>query len=258
MSQEDQYVIDILDITLDLIDYLGSAASSPNLTDIARHLNISRSRAFRILKTLECKGFVAADTDTRGYYLGLKFLQIGTWVRKRIKLREVAEPILVQLADKTGDVALLMVLSGDHAFTVDTYRGSHRLQVDVPIGIPKSLHIGAGPKILLAHMPEPDCERLMRTMELTRYTTYTITDRAELRACIARIRAQGYVEATEDYYLGEFSIGAPVRADSGRVIGAISVTAPCDRGGPERRQELIGLVVAAASRISERMGYGLA
>ena len=258
MSNYDRYVIDILDIALDLIEYLGATDDCPTVTDVANHLNITRTRAFRILKTLERRGFVAVEPDTRGYHLGLKLLQIEKWVRQRIRLRDVAEPVLLQLAKETGDVTLLMVLSGDNAFTVETYQGSQRLQVDVPIGIPKPLHIGAAPRILLAHLPDQRREQLIGDMELTRYTAHTITDRDALRRCLDEIRTQGYVVAAEDYYLGEYSIGAPVRDDSGKVVGAISVTAPCDRDTPQRRKELTKLVMAAADRISERLGFGMA
>jgi DNA-binding IclR family transcriptional regulator len=258
MSNADQYVIDVVDKTLDLIEYLGTADGTPGVTEIAQELDISRARVFRILKTLERKGYVASDPDTRGYYLSLKFLQIGKWVRQRIKLRDVAEAFLVKLARKTGDVTLLMVLMGDHAFTVDTYRGSQRLQVEVPIGIPKPLHIGAAPKVLLAYLPNEDRERYIRDAELTGYTAHTITDQDELRDCLNEIRRQGYVIAEEDYYLGEYSIAVPVRDDSEQVVGAISVTAPCDRDSPERREDLIALLLAAADGISRRLGYGLA
>jgi DNA-binding IclR family transcriptional regulator len=258
MSNADQYVIDVLDKTLDLIEYLGTADGTPGVTEIAQELDTSRARVFRILKTLERKGYVASDPDTRGYSLGLKFLQTGKWVRQRIKLRDVAEPFLVKLARKTGDVTLLMVLMGDYAFTVDTYHGSQRLQVEVPIGIPKPLHIGAAPKVLLAYLPNEERERYMSNAELTRYTAHTITDHDELLDCLNEIRSKGYVVAEEDYYLGEYSIAVPVRDDSARVVGAISVTAPCDRDSPERREELVELLLSAAEGISKRLGFGIA
>jgi DNA-binding IclR family transcriptional regulator len=257
MSNADQYVIDVVDKTLDLIEYLGEADGTPGVTEIAQELGTSRARVFRILKTLERKGYVASDPDTRGYSLGLKFLQIGKWVRHRIKLRDVAEPFLVKLARKTGDVTLLMVLMGDYAFTVDTYRGSQRLQVEVPIGIPKPLHIGAAPKVLLAHMPNEERERYIGNAELSRYTANTITDRDQLRDCLNEIRRQGYVVAEEDYYVGEYSIAVPVRDDNATVVGAISVTAPCDRDTPQRREVLVELLMSAAEGISERLGFGI-
>jgi DNA-binding IclR family transcriptional regulator len=257
MVNKDQYIIDVVDIALDLIECLGNARKGVSVTELAQQLEISPTRAFRILKTLERKGFVVVDPDTRGYLLGLKFLQIGKWVRERIVLRDAAKPVLFQLAQDTGDVALLMVLMGDQAFTVDTYRGGNRIQIDVPIGVPKPLHIGAAPQTLLAYLPEPQRERLIEGMDLESYTEHTVTDRDALRANLDEIRARGYVFVADDYYLGEYAIGAPVRDDSGAVVGAISVTAPNERDSPARRQQLIKEMIDAAAKISQRLGFGL-
>jgi DNA-binding IclR family transcriptional regulator len=258
MANLDRYVIDVVDTALDLIECLGGACSGLGLTELAQHLDISPTRAFRILKTLERKNFVVSDPETRTYHLGLKFLQLGTWVRSHIDLREASEPILFELAQETGDVALLMVLMGDHAFTIDTYRGSQRIQVEIPVGLPKPLHIGAAPRVLLAYLPEAERERLIEEMVLEAYTEYTVIDRDVLRTSLAEARAHGYIFAADDFYLGEYAIGAPVRDDSGAVVGAISVTAPNERDSPERRQELLGAVLDAAERISQRLGFGLA
>ena len=255
MADQDRYVIDILDVTLDLIEFLGAAESSPGASEIALHLGISRTRAFRILKTLERRGFIASDPETHTYGLGLKFLQVASQLRKRIRLRDVAEPVLLQLANETGDVALLMVRIGSKAATVNSYRGGQRVQVEVSIGVPTPLHIGAAPRILLAGLPDAERDRLIEDMDLPRYTEHTITNRDTLRRRLEEFREQGYAVGDEDYYSGEFSVGAPVRDETGQVIGAISVTAPKDRDSPERRSSLIRLVVAAANRISERMGY---
>lgn len=257
MAKQDQYIIDVVDITLDVIECLGGARKGLSATELAQRLEIGPTRTFRILKTLERKGFVVVDPDTHGYVLGLKFLQIGKWVRERITLRDAAESILSQLAQETGDVALLMVLRGDQAFTVDTYRGGNRIQIDVPLGVPKPLYIGAAPRILLAHLPESKRKRLMEEMALEAYTEHTLTDQDALCTCLDEIRDQGYIVAIDDYYLGEFAIGAPVRDDTGTVVAAISVTAPNERDSPLRRQQLIKEVQDAAGKISQRLGFGL-
>ena len=256
MPGQDQYVIEILDVTLDVIEYfVSSEGRAPQPPEIARQLNINRSRVFRILKTLERRGYIEADPESRGYRLGLKFLEVGECVREQIKLRRVAEPILSDLANKTGDVVLLMVLHGHTAVSIDTFRGGQRLQVAVPLGRPTPLHIGAVPKILLACLPEQERERVIKDMELTRFTANTITDRDALRRCLEEIRSQGYAVAEEDYYLGEYSVGAPVRDHGGRVIAGISVTAPQTRHSPQRLQELTEMVIDAATRLSARLGH---
>jgi len=256
MPSKDQYAINALDAALDVIEGLLAAGDRPlRASDLARRLDLNRSRAFRILKTLERRGYVESDPETQGYRLGLKFLEIGARVRERINLRRVAEPVLMELARDTGDVAHLLVLHGRSAVCIDRYQGDHMLQVAAPIGRPLPLHVGASPKILLAYLPEPVRERLIREIELTPFTPNTITDRDELRRCLEQIRAQGYAVDEEDFEIGVYAVGAPVRDHTGRVVAGVTVTTPASRYSPQRRQELIAMVVEAAGKISARLGW---
>lgn len=256
MSVEGQYTIEILDVALDVIEYLLAAGGEPQrASKVAHQLGIHRSRAFRILKTLERRGYVEADPQNQGYQLGLKFLEIGEEVRERLDLRRVAEPVQMDLAQKTGDAAHLLVLYGHSAVCINLCQGDHMLQVAAPVGKPLPLHIGASPKILLAHLPDQERERIIQEIELTPFTPNTITDRDELRRCLEQIRTQGYAVDEEDFEMGVYAIGAPVRDHSRRVVAGITITVPESRYSLERRKQLIELVVGAAQRISANLGY---
>jgi DNA-binding IclR family transcriptional regulator len=255
VSGKGQYTIEVLDVALDVLELLVTTEGrSLRPSEIAHQLGINRSRAFRILKTLERRTYVTFDPETKSYRLGFKCLQIGERVREQLDLRHMAEPVLRELAETTGDVALLVVRYGDATIDIASYRGHHVLQATVPIGQPFPFHIGASNKILLAYLPEPERERIIQEMELTPFTEKTITDRDELRRCLEEIRTQGYALDEEGFEVGVYAIGAPVRDYSGRVVAGVTVTTPQSRYSPQRREELIEMVVQAADRISARLG----
>ena len=255
MSGKGQYTIEVLDVALDVLERLVTTEGrSFRPSEIARQLGINRSRAFRILKTLERRNYVAFDPETKSYRLGFKCLQIGERVREQLDLRRVAEPFLRELAETTGDVALLVVRYGDAVIDIASYRGRHVLQATVPTGQPFPFHIGASNKVLLAYLPEQERERIIQEMELTRFTEKTITDRDALRCRLEQIRAQGYEVDEESFEVGVYAIGAPVRDHSGHVVAGITVTTPQSRYSPQRREELIHMIVQAADRISARLG----
>jgi len=110
MPEEDRYVIEILDVALDIIDSMAfnqQEYHSPSV--LARQSNINRSRTFRILKTLERRGYVDYDSKMETYRLGMKFLAISKNIRDRLSLRREAEEILKELAAETGDCAYLII-----------------------------------------------------------------------------------------------------------------------------------------------------
>jgi DNA-binding IclR family transcriptional regulator len=258
MPDNDRYVIDILDVALNVIDVMASSEQeSFSPAALARQFNINRSRMFRILKTLERRAFVEYDPKTETYKLGLKFLSLSENIRGRLNLRREAEDVLKNLAAETGDSAHLIVLNGNSAIVVDRYLGDNMLQVAAPIGEILPLHIGGSPKLLLAFLPDSERECILSEIELHPYTPNTITNLNALRKTLNEIRRVGYSVDEQDFEVGVYAFAAPVRDHNGNVIAGITITTPASRYSPERGEELIHIVVSAAQKLSKRLGYQL-
>ena len=258
MAVTDRYVIDILDVTLNAIEVMASSEQeflSPS--SLARQLKINRSRLFRILKTLERRGFVDYDPQTESYRLGVKMLTLSQNLRNRLNFRREAESLLRSLVAETGDSAHLVALANDKAIVVDRYLGENTLQVAAPIGVLLPLHIGAVPKLLLAFLPTVRQERLIGEMELPEFTPYTITSKEQLCSVLAQIRRDGYAVDEQEYEIGVYAFGAPIYDNSGQVTAGISITTPASRYTTERRDQLIQRVVTTARQISARLGCHL-
>jgi IclR family KDG regulon transcriptional repressor len=104
-------------------------------------------------------------------------------------------------------------------------------------------------------MPEEQRERLICEMELPSFTPNTIRDKNTLRKTMAEIRQQGYAVDEQDFEVGAYAFGAPVFDHEGNIVAGISITTPTARCSPKRRKELIRMVVAAAQKLSEKLGY---
>ena len=256
MPEDDRYTIEILDVALNVIDKMASDQEEyHSLASLARQFNINRSRTFRILKTLEGRGFVVYDPKTEMYRLGLKFLEISRNIRSRLSLRSEAEEVLKDLAASTGDTSYLIIASGNSAIVVDRYSGDNMLQLAAPIGARLPMYTGAAPKVLLAFMPEEQRENTINDMELSSFTPHTITNKDSLRKILVEIRTQGYAVDEQDFEIGAFAFGAPVFDHEGKIVAGVSITTPTARCSPERRKELIPLVIKAARKLSEKIGY---
>lgn len=256
MPEDDRYTIEILDVALNAIDTMATSSDeSHSPSSLAKKFNINRSRMFRIFKTLERRDYVTYDPKTETYHLGLKFLEIAQNIRSRLNLRSEAEDVLKELAAGTGDCSYLIIPSGNSAIVVDRYSGDNMLQLSAPIGSRLPLYAGAAPKLLLAYMQENQREHIIDEMELTAFTSNTISDKDTLRKILAQIREQGYAVDEQDFEVGAYAFGAPVFDHEGNVIAGLSITTPTPRCSPRRRKELICMVRASAQKLSEKMGY---
>ena len=256
MAEKNTYSIEVLDVALDVIEELAdSGKETKRPSEIAQKLGMNRTRVYRILKSLSHRGYVDTDSSGQGYMLGLKFLEIGTKTREQIDLRLLARPILLKLAQTSGDVAHLLVRYRQEAICIDFFQGENRLQVAGILGQTFPLYIGASPKILLAYLPRDKQVAIVNNIKFKQYTQNTITDREQLFARLDRIRTQGFEVDEEDYEIGTIGVGAPVFDHSGEIVAGVTITTPSIRYNTGRRQELVDLVCAAATQISEKMGY---
>jgi DNA-binding IclR family transcriptional regulator len=98
MPERSQYTIETLDVALDVIEALQAAEGQPlSTSELSQQLNLNRSRIFRVLKTLETRGYVREDSPAQGRRLGLRFLELGECVRQHLDVYRLARPFLREL-----------------------------------------------------------------------------------------------------------------------------------------------------------------
>lgn len=255
MADSRDYNISVLDYALRALEVLLVAEpAGMSLQTIAGRLGVTKSRAFRILSTLQSQGFVVQDEETRGYRLGLKLLSFGEKVRHQLQLPQVAAPALDDLATASGETVFLGVIDGSEVVCIDKRESAYPVRLYAEIGRRAPLHAGGVPRVLLAYRLE-EYPALLDRLTLQPLTAGTITDRAVLLDDLARIRRQGYVIAVDDLDMGATSVAAPIRDHRGQVIAALSVAGPNERLTADRVQMYVALVCAAAARISAAMGF---
>jgi IclR family acetate operon transcriptional repressor len=96
--------------------------------------------------------------------------------------------------------------------------------------------------------------RLLGAAPLVSYTRQTIgTAKALAKAC-AEIVVKGYAVDDAEFQEGVRCVAAPIRTESGVIIGSIGISAPILRFPVERYQEVGEQVRAIAEEISAALG----
>ena len=83
-----------------------------------------------------------------------------------------------------------------------------------------------------------------------------MTSRAKLRADLAEVREAGYAVVVDELEVGLTAAAAPIRTAHGDIIASMSISGPTFRLTEEKLEETIPMLVAAATEVSHRLGWG--
>ena len=247
------YSIAVVTRTLDILEALAEAKRPLGPTELARRVGTTPSAAFRILKTLEERGYVARDTISGQYRLGTRLAYLGERSTGTLDLRHVARPVLEELHRRFRETVNLAVLDNDHIVYIDMIESDHGLRMAARVGARDYPHSTSLGKAILGHLPEPELERYLQR-PLPRRTPHTITDPVALRAELERVRASGVAEDHEENEEGACCFGAPVFDHQGRVVAAISISGPAVRLSGPRADEMREAVKDASLAVTEAIG----
>jgi DNA-binding IclR family transcriptional regulator len=224
------------------------------VTEIAAKLKVHKSTAFRFVTTLERHDLVEQHTERGKYRLGVGVLQLAGATTAKLDLVQRARPVSQRLAEVVGETVNITVLSGHEALYVDQVAGSAALQLHNWVGQRIPLHATSNGKVLLASVSRARFDELTSGV-LKRFTDKTVTDPAELRAQVDRVRQQGFALAVDELEVGLTAIAAPICGADGVVVGSISASGPGFRITADRGPDVAGQVIAAARDVSRRLGW---
>lgn len=238
-----------------LLSEFSADARELSVRELAGRLGLPKSTVHRLLVSLAACHLVEQDPETGRYRLGLRVYELGTLVSVHIDLHEAAVPFLTELRNKTGETVQLSVLDGREVLYLERLESTHTLRLFIQAGYRVSANCSATGKVLLAHLPEGELERLLEGWELPARTSASVTDPDALRKELATVRRRGWAENVNESEEGVASVAAPIRDANGAVIAAVSLVAPTIRLNRSAVRGVAGAVGETAEFISRRLGY---
>ena len=243
-----QYHLKVIGRALDVLECFADDRTALNLREISRLMNLPESSLFRILVTLESRGYLLQSSD--GTYRLPPKLLFGKLHAEAEKFLAGAKPHLAALAGRFNETASAAYLFGDRIQVLDTVESLHEIRMTNTPGRVLPPHCSSLGKAITAFQEPGRIDRILEVYGLVRRTEKTVVDRQALLSEYARIRQTGYATDREETVSGGLCIGAAVRLPGGSVAAAISVSAPLARMGPEREQEVVQAVLQMARKVA--------
>ena len=225
-------------------------------SEISHKLGIPKSSASYILRTLERRGYLRRDPETGRYRLGLKILSLGGDARANLDLAEVALPFMRGLQDRIHLTIHLAVLDQGEAVYIEKVEAPGFFKVNTWVGRRMYLHSTSVGKCLLAWLPKPEVETLLRQQGMKKRTPKTISSVAKLLSGLERVREQGHALDDEENSLGARCVGAPIFDTTGGVTAALGVSGTLTQMDEENMVKIVDALKETARRISRQLSRG--
>ena len=264
MDTTSQPAYDWLEMDAPRVKVLGKAAklldvladhpdqSAPSL---AQRLGEPRPTVYRLVQDLMALGYLEQGTRRGTYRLGMELFRLGSLVGLRLDVRERAAPVMNDIHQALEETVYLMVRRHNQAVCIDRVEGVHIRSMALHLGGSLPLHLGAGPRLLLAYEPREYWEEYLDDEPLAAMTPRSPTSKAGIIALLEEIVHAGFALSDEDVTLGISSVGAPIFDHTGKVHAALSIgglrSAVLGDGGERATR----LVIEGAAEVSRKMGY---
>ncbi len=255
-KEKSEYIIQAVSHALDLLEQFHGEDDELGVTELSKRLKLHKNNVFRLLATLESRGYVEQNKATENYRLGLKSLELGQTFIKQMGLLRQAQPVLEKMVEECNETSYISIFKDGFIVYLEIEETTMTVRVVPRIGIRLPAYCTAAGKIHLAFLREEELDKLYSKAKLISFTPKTLSSLDALKKELEEIRETGFAIDNEEYDIGVRCVAAPIRDYTRRVVGAVSLSGPSMRFTDERiANELVPIVVREGEDLSTRLGY---
>jgi DNA-binding IclR family transcriptional regulator len=228
-----------------------------SIADLVDKTGFNSSAIHRICSILVKRGYLFHKHKRSKYLISQKFLLFSGINKYALGIKEQALPFLERLSKETSETVDLLIFDGTSLFSMATILPKQFLRAvpDTANAQPFPLHCTAIGKMLLASLSDEKFETVIANTVLTANTDNTILDKDQLRSEIDVIRHEGIAYDIEEFFEGVMSVAAPIKNDTGVIIGTISIVGPSIRIDTLKLKQFAPVAGNYALQISRSLGY---
>lgn len=236
------YMIQSVSHAIDVLEELAKAAGEIGVTELSKRLKLHKNNVFRLLATLELRGYVEQNTETEDYRLGVKAHQLGQAYVLQSELVSRARPILKQLAEEIGETVSFAVLQNGYVQFPISIESKRPVKVSPRVGVSYAAKMNAAGRLLTAQLPDS---------VLTDVLSGNTPQDAAVKNQLAELRAAGQIVDRGAIEADVVTMAKLVRGNDRDVVGAIEVLIPQYRA---KIESISGMLDAAAQKLSTALG----
>ena len=252
--EKTNYIIQSVSHALDVLEQFTGEPDELGVTELSKRLKLHKNNVFRLLATLEARGYIEQNKATENYRLGIRCLRLGQRFVMQTGLLRQARPVMGQVAKAANETVFITVWREGSAIALDAVEAEQPVRVVSRVGDPLPLHCTAVGKIHLAFGDDELRSALPETLQ--KFTEKTIVDRHALTQQLRKIVESGYALDVGEHIEDVRSVAVPIRDYTRAVVGSLAVSGPAYRLSQERLdKEIVPLMRKAGGELSTRLGF---
>ncbi len=235
-----------------VLDTVAQASRALPLAEIGERTGLPQATVYRLVHALLHVGFLAPGERRKHYVVGPRLLRLLCAAMPRGAVRQLAQPILEQLASDFGETAYIAKLEGAEVETLAVALPGSERQAFVQPGRSMPFHAAASAKAILAFADDRLVDEVLAKPH-ARYTARTKTTEHEIAAELATIRQQGFAVCDQELDPGVLSYACPVRIGGAGVVYSLGVVGFADRLGNSPSDAIVSSLKSAAEALSHAL-----
>ncbi len=252
--EKKEYIVHNVDTAFEIL-FLISHNGNLTFKEIESKIKASSSQLKKIINILVSRDYLTFNKKKKTYSLGIKNFEVGYSYLSHVEIRKLAKPFLIELGELVKENVYLAIRSAWEIVYIDAFEVDRPVTVKSRVGKLLPLYASASGKVMLAYMDEEELEEFFSEVKMIPYTKKTITDREKLINHLKRVRDWGFAIDNEEWEYEVKCISVPVWDYTGKVVAAITLSAPSYRLPKERILELKDIFKEKAEQLSEKLGY---
>lgn len=249
---EDALYVQSVEKAFRVLAAIGRGQPGMGLTELAAAAGLDRSAAQRFSHTLERLGYLRKDPRTRRYELTPRTLDLGAMYIRSSTLVDRALPYLMELSRRSEEAVSLTVLDGTEIVYVARLLSRNAMHANIIIGSRLPAFCTAPGIAILSRLPRAEAMAVLEASDRRAHTPHTTTALPALARRLEETARRGYVVTSEELFVNDVSIAAPVLGPLREPLAAVNIAVSKLRCPPAEAESLYApLVTGAATAMSQ-------
>jgi DNA-binding IclR family transcriptional regulator len=245
--EDQKHTVRAVERALDILSLFTEEAEM-SLTEIAGKTGLHKSTVFRLLASLEGKGFLVRNAETDKYRLGFRIWELAANLSQTDDPATLLLPEMERLRDLVGETVSLYVRDGTERIRIQAVQSNQAIRRVAPIGARLPLNVGASSKVLIAFAESGVQEEVLNALEWS-----SRQERESFQRQLGEIRKLGYATSVEEREPGAAAVSAPIYNRQHKLAAALAVSGPSNRLTLEKMKEHAPDIIEAANRMGKML-----